>query len=157
MIRIYKQRDYQLRKVKVIESIFCRIRCEFSKFNTPQPTPSSSTSLSGIYKKYTCFPKISINSCSTRPQFYFNLVTAWQEFVFWLDSQFVTPIIRYLRNTLLPEIVAPFHQKSSEHLTTRNCCSFRQKSSEHLTTKLLLHIIKYCCIIVCYFISINII
>ena len=110
-------------KSKSCRSIFCRIRCEFLKFNTSQPTPSSSTWPSGIYKKYTCFPKISINSCSTRSQFYFNLVTAWQEFVFWLDSQFVTPIIRYHWNTLLPEIVAPFHQKSSEHLTTRNCCS----------------------------------
>ena len=110
MIRILQLARLLVTKSKSCRSIFCRIRCEFLKFNTSQPTPSSSTSPSGIYKKYTCFPKISINSCSTRSQFYFNLVTAWQEFVFWLDSQFVTPIIRYHWNTLLPEIVAPFHQ-----------------------------------------------
>ena len=78
--------------------------------------------------------------------------------------------IRYFQNILLPEIVIPFHQISSKHLTTRKCysvpldifrTSYYQKlllrSIRHLQNillpEILLHIIRYCCIKVCYFIS----
>ena len=143
MIRILQLARSLVTKSKSCRSIFCWIRCEFLKFNTLQPTPSSSTSPSGIYKKYTCFPKVSINSCSTRSWFYFKFVMLDRNFFFGLDSQVISTVIRYFQNTLLsgifrtsyycsfvlldhqnillPEIDAP----CSGHLTTRNVCSLR--------------------------------
>ena len=122
MIRIYEQREYQLRKVKVIKSIFCRIRCEFSKFNTSQPAPSSSTFAQWNLQKIHMFPK-------DFHYFLFYQIVVLHQICYCLPGIYCSnqdPLLQYVRdlqNIFLPELVNSVHQIFSEHLTTRNCCS----------------------------------
>ena len=59
MIRILRQRDYQLRKVKVIKVFFVEFKVNFSKFNTQNPMQSLSASAQWNLQKISCLLCIS--------------------------------------------------------------------------------------------------
>ena len=127
-----QQRKYQLRKVKVIEVFFVEFKVNFSKFNTPQPTPSSSTfaqwNLQKIHKfsnTSTFFHQISVVNIPVHQgslsrllalQFipsdisdYFIPRNFYSEpsYVFRTSysQKLLLRTIRYFQNILLPELV----------------------------------------------------
>ena len=111
MIRIYKQRDYRLQKVKVIESIFCRIRCEFSNSTLHNQYQVRLPSLSENSQKIQIFPKHFLYylfhfcppDCSTPPNLLLLARDYCSSFMFHQDS--LLQYARYFQN----------------HHSTRNC------------------------------------
>ena len=150
MIGIYKQRDYRLQKVKVIESIFCRIRCEFSKFNTSQPAPSSSTFAQWNLQKIHMFPKdfhyflfyqiaVLHQICYCLPGIYVPIRIHYSStseiFRTSFQQKLLIRSIRYFQNILLPEIVTSVHQIFLDILLPEIVTPVHQIFSEHLTPR----------------------